>query len=166
MNLNKEISNNYARWSRISRGLSRDSDELLHTTLLGIVENAAKFQAFDPEKFRSYVDRALYISALSPRSKLNYKKAITISIDDCHNCTEVTDDVFLHYRIMNEQLDVIIGRLPEYDAIIFRQFILNGCSYNDLNKGTGIPIRTLRRSIELSKKAIKNAISSKRETED
>jgi len=67
---------------------------------------------------------------------------------------------------MNEQLDVIIGRLPEYDAIILRQFILNGNTYQDLHKGTGIPIRTLRHSIEKSKKAIRNAVISRSETQD
>lgn len=162
MILNKEIEANYHKWREFSRGLCTNGDELLHTVLEKILLNGDKLTHLTPDEFRAYVNRAIYLTAISPRSAINYKRAIVISLDDCKECRGLTDDVYMEYRIINEQFDVLIGRLPEYDAIVFRQYITDGFSFDELSAATGIPKKKLYKSVDKTKQTLRRYVLSTR----
>jgi DNA-directed RNA polymerase specialized sigma24 family protein len=158
LNLNNEIEKRYKQWRVFSRGLHRSGDELLHTVLESVLRKRERLTELTPEQLHVYVCRALYLTAISPRSAINYKKAVSIDIDNCKECRAITDEVYMEYRVINEQFDVLIGRLPEYDAIIFRQYIQEGFSFDELSAATGINKRTLYESVKKSKQTLKQYV--------
>ena len=72
---------------------------------------------------------------------------------------------FLGYRQMrkwftsagltNEQLDILISRLSEFERLIFQEYILEDFTYRELSKQTGIPTTFLYKTIDLIKQKIR-----------
>jgi DNA-directed RNA polymerase specialized sigma24 family protein len=66
--------------------------------------------------------------------------------------------VWLGDRITNEQLDILISRLPFFEREVFYLYALNDFSYNDLSIDTGIPKKVLYNAVKYAKNEIKKAI--------
>jgi DNA-directed RNA polymerase specialized sigma24 family protein len=153
-----DIELNYNFWFGISKMLTRDSDtayELLHDTLLRIIE---KERSIDNP--RNYVANSLRIAWYSQRSPFNYdyrdfqKRMVELTED--MDCTMRQPD--LSSRIINEQLDIYISRLPFFEREVFYLYALNDFSYDKLSKETTIPKIVLYRAVKRAKLILRNSI--------
>jgi DNA-directed RNA polymerase specialized sigma24 family protein len=55
----------------------------------------------------------------------------------------------------NEQLDILISRLSEFERLIFQEYILEDFTYRELSKQTGIPTTFLYKTIDNIKQKIR-----------
>ena len=55
----------------------------------------------------------------------------------------------------NEQLDILISRLSEFERLIFQEYILEDFTYRELSKQTGIPVTFLYKTIDSIKQKIR-----------
>jgi len=153
-----DIELNYNFWYGIAKMLTRDGDtayELLHDTLLRIIEKER-----DIDNPRNYVANSLRIAWYSQRSPFNYDYR-----DFQKRMVELTEDIDcnmrqpdLSSRIVNEQLDIYISRLPFFEREVFYLYALNDFSYDKLSKETTIPKIVLYRAVKRAKLILRNSI--------
>ena len=65
------------------------------------------------------------------------------------------DKTWLGARMTNEQLDILISRLSEFERLIFQEYILEDFTYRELSKQTGIPVTFLYKTIDSIKQKIR-----------
>jgi DNA-directed RNA polymerase specialized sigma subunit len=58
----------------------------------------------------------------------------------------------------NEQLDILISRLSEFERLVFEEYILEDFTYKELSKQTGIPSVYLYRTIDKIKQKLKQNV--------
>jgi DNA-directed RNA polymerase specialized sigma24 family protein len=134
-----------------------EADDLLHDTLMCIFEsNTIVINS------EHYINRSLKIAYWSNRSHYHNKIRKFNQISDEPTESQLRDyesvTVWLGDRITNEQLDILISRLPFFEREVFYLYALNDFSYNDLSISTGIPKKVLYNAVKYAKNEIKKAI--------
>ena len=162
--LNNAISKHYKEWQVLSRQLLHQkelADELLHDTLLKILETDQDvlLDIIKREKLHPYVCNALRLACYGSKSSFNYKfmrfSKVTQEIT-----YDMTDDLasVIAQRLEKEQLDIYISRLPFFERELLFLYALDGFSYGELSKETGIPKAYLYKTIMNAKTILRNSI--------
>jgi DNA-directed RNA polymerase specialized sigma24 family protein len=167
--LHDAISKHYRQWQVLSRQLLHQkdlSDELLHDTLLKILETDEDvlLEIVKRDKLHQYVCNALRLACYGSKSSFNYKfmrfskvtQELTQDLTD-----DITDDLasVIAQRLEKEQLDIYISRLPFFERELLYLYALDGFSYGELSKETGIPKAYLYKTIMNAKTILRNSIT-------
>lgn len=158
--LDKAIEDNYQKWRRIAIGLAKDKtngEDLLHEVIRSICENKGVPQL--PEAINAYVERCLWLSWHSKTSQYARTYRTGIQFAECldHEPEPVT---CWWGREMNEQMDMVIGRLGEFDRKLFELYILPDFSYQSVSEATGIPVNYLKDRIHKASKRLRHYVQS------
>jgi DNA-directed RNA polymerase specialized sigma24 family protein len=73
---------------------------------------------------------------------------------------DITDDLssVIAQRLEKEQLDIFISRLPFFERELLFLYALDGFSYGQLSKETGIPKPYLYQTIKNAKKILRKSV--------
>lgn len=160
MIISQEQYNKYRIFARNITASQFEGDELLHSTLLNILEtDTSKINDID-----SYVICSLKWEYIRPRTR--YKKLIS---DFQANWTDLEPHQFevelnnnretwIGSRLTNEQLDILMSRLPFFEREVFNLYVMQGFSYRELSNETGIPVSYLYDTVKRAKEEIKKCI--------
>ncbi len=101
----------------------------------------------------------MYLSVNSPSSPFN-KQYIQYKLNkrDFVDKNYEEDKTWLGSRLANEQLDILISRLSEFERLIFEEYILEDFSYKEFSKQTGIPQVYLYRTIDKVKQKLRSNV--------
>lgn len=158
MNISKAQYEQHRRLAvNLCGGNVYEADDLLHDTLLCIFDNGNEIRNTE-----HYINHALKIAYWSNRSHYHNTIRKFNQMSDEPSESQLKDyeavEVWLGDRITNEQLDILISRLPFFEREVFYLYALNDFSYNDLSIDTGIPKKVLYNAVKYAKNEIKKAI--------
>jgi DNA-directed RNA polymerase specialized sigma24 family protein len=159
---NQYIASKYERLKEVAHNIARGQDfamDLLHECLASVMQNSKLEHLIAKDEFEFYVIKAMYRSVHFPKSTF-FKQYIAYDRNkrELHNNYPELDTTWLGARLTNEQLDLLIQRLPKFERMVFLEYIFTDFSYDKLSKETGIPKDYLYTTIKTAKKRIQNAI--------
>ena len=159
MTLEHYIEGNYKHFKELAYGIARKEpfyEDLLHDSLLSMFGSKHIENLIDTGDFEFYLIRVMYLSVNSPTSPF-YKQTIAWNRNrrDFKDYAHEVDKTWLGARMTNEQLDILISRLSEFERLIFQEYILEDFTYRELSKQTGITTTFLYKTIDLIKQKIR-----------
>ncbi len=159
MTLDQYIEGHYKKFKELAKNISRGEDyyeDLLHDSLLSMFGSKHIENLIDTGDFEFYLIRVMYLAVNSPTSPF-YKQTIAWKRNrrDFKEYAHEVDKTWLGARMTNEQLDILISRLSEFERLIFQEYIFEGFTYRELSKQTGIPMPFLYRTIDNIKNKIR-----------
>jgi DNA-directed RNA polymerase specialized sigma24 family protein len=113
-----------------------------------------------------YLNRCIYLSAYSKTTKFNKDKVRSVEID-YYREQVLSFDQWQHHeanigsRLTTEQLDSLISQLPVFDAELVRLWSVDGFSYEDASRISGIPKEVMYQSIRKSIKLLREYVQHK-----
>jgi len=156
------ITSKYKSLREAAYRISNDREyalDLLHESLLYVMQSDKLDKLIEQDTFEWYVITTMHKSVILPKSSF-HKRYVAYKLnrkDLQNNLTEI-DNTWLGSRLTNEQLDLLINRLPKFERMVFLEYIFSDFSYDQLSKETGIPKDYLYQTIKSAKRRIKNAI--------
>jgi RNA polymerase sigma factor (sigma-70 family) len=164
--LDQYIEGNYKKFKELAKNISRGEDyyeDLLHDSLLSMFGSKHIENLIDTGDFEFYLIRVMYLAVNSPTSPF-YKQTIAWNRNrrDFKEYAHEVDKTWLGARMTNEQLDILISRLSEFERLIFQEYIFEGFTYRELSKQTGIPMPFLYRTIDNIKQKIRANVIRKK----
>ncbi len=159
MTLDHYIEGRYKHFKELAYNIARKEpfyEDLLHDSLLSMFGSKHIENLIDTGDFEFYLIRVMYLSVNSPTSPF-YKQTIAWNRNrrDFKEYAHEIDKTWLGARMTNEQLDILISRLSEFERLIFQEYIFEGFTYRELSKQTGIPMPFLYRTIDNIKQKIR-----------
>ena len=159
MTLEHYIDGRYKHFKELAYNIARKEpffEDLLHDSLLSMFGSKHIENLIDTGDFEFYLIRVMYLSVNSPTSPF-YKQTIAWNRNrrDFKDYAHEVDKTWLGARMTNEQLDILISRLSEFERLIFQEYILEDFTYRELSKQTGIPTPFLYRTIDNIKQKIR-----------
>ena len=159
MTLDHYIEGHYKHFKELAYNIARKEpfyEDLLHDSLLSMFGSKHIENLIDTGDFEFYLIRVMYLSVNSPTSPF-YKQTIAWNRNrrDFKDYAHEVDKTWLGARMTNEQLDILISRLSEFERLIFQEYILEDFTYRELSKQTGIPTPFLYRTIDNIKQKIR-----------
>ena len=159
MTLENYIEGHYKHFKELAYNIARKEpfyEDLLHDSLLSMFGSKYIEKLIDTGDFEFYLIRVMYLSVNSPRSPF-YKQTIAWNRNrrDFKDYAHEVDKTWLGARMTNEQLDILISRLSEFERLIFQEYILEDFTYRELSKQTGIPVTFLYKTIDSIKQKIR-----------
>ena len=159
MTLEHYIEGHYKKFKELAYNIARKEpfyEDLLHDSLLSMFGSKHIENLIDTGDFEFYLIRVMYLSVNSPTSPF-YKQTIAWNRNrrDFKDYAHEVDKTWLGARMTNEQLDILISRLTEFERLIFQEYILEDFTYRELSKQTGIPTVFLYRTIDNIKQKIR-----------
>ena len=159
MTLDHYIEGRYKHFKELAYNIARKEpfyEDLLHDSLLSMFGSKHIENLIDTGDFEFYLIRVMYLSVNSPTSPF-YKQTIAWNRNrrDFKEYAHEVDKTWLGARMTNEQLDILISRLSEFERLIFQEYIFEGFTYRELSKQTGIPMPFLYRTIDNIKQKIR-----------
>lgn len=159
MTLEHYIEGHYKKFKELAYNIARKEpfyEDLLHDSLLSMFGSKHIQNLIDTGDFEFYLIRVMYLSVNSPTSPF-YKQTIAWNRNrrDFKDYAHEVDKTWLGHRMTNEQLDILISRLSEFERLIFQEYILEDFTYRELSKQTGIPMPFLYRTIDNIKQKIR-----------
>ena len=159
MTLEHYIEGHYKKFKELAYNIARKEpfyEDLLHDSLLSMFGSKHIENLIDTGDFEFYLIRVMYLSVNSPTSPF-YKQTIAWNRNrrDYKDYAHEVDKTWLGARMTNEQLDILISRLSEFERLIFQEYILEDFTYRELSKQTGIPTPFLYRTIDNIKQKIR-----------
>ena len=159
MTLDHYIEGHYKKFKELAKNISRGEDyyeDLLHDSLLSMFGSKHIENLIDTGDFEFYLIRVMYLAVNSPTSPF-YRQTIAWNRNrrDFKEYAHEVDKTWLGARMTNEQLDILISRLTEFERLIFQEYILEDFTYRELSKQTGIPTVFLYRTIDNIKQKIR-----------
>lgn len=159
MTLDHYIEGHYKKFKELAYNIARKEpfyEDLLHDSLLSMFGSKHIENLIDTGDFEFYLIRVMYLSVNSPTSPF-YKQTIAWNRNrrDFKDYAHEVDKTWLGARMTNEQLDILISRLSEFERLIFQEYILEDFTYRGLSKETGIPMPFLYRTIDNIKQKIR-----------
>ena len=159
MTLEHYIEGRYKHFKELAYNIARKEpfyEDLLHDSLLSMFGSKYIEKLIDTGDFEFYLIRVMYLSVNSPTSPF-YKQTIAWNRNrrDFKDYAHEVDKTWLGARMTNEQLDILISRLSEFERLIFQEYILEDFTYRALSKETGIPMQFLYRTIDNIKQKIR-----------
>jgi DNA-directed RNA polymerase specialized sigma24 family protein len=157
--LDHYIDGNYKKFKELAKNISRGEDyyeDLLHDSLLSMFGSKHIENLIDTGDFEFYLIRVMYLAVNSPTSPF-YRQTIAWNRNrrDFKDYAHEVDKTWLGARMTNEQLDILISRLTEFERLIFQEYIFEGFTYREFSKQTGIPTVFLYRTIDSIKTKIR-----------
>jgi DNA-directed RNA polymerase specialized sigma24 family protein len=157
--LDHYIEGRYKHFKELAYNIARKEpfyEDLLHDSLLSMFGSKHIENLIDTGDFEFYLIRVMYLSVNSPTSPF-YKQTIAWNRNrrDFKEYAHEVDKTWLGARMTNEQLDILISRLSEFERLIFQEYIFEGFTYRELSKQTGIPMPFLYRTIDNIKQKIR-----------
>jgi len=157
--LDHYIEGHYKKFKELAYNIARKEpfyEDLLHDSLLSMFGSKHIENLIDTGDFEFYLIRVMYLSVNSPTSPF-YKQTIAWNRNrrDFKDYAHEVDKTWLGARMTNEQLDILISRLSEFERLIFQEYILEDFTYRGLSKETGIPMPFLYRTIDNIKQKIR-----------
>lgn len=165
MDKNKYIASKYNNLKAIAYKFARGRpwhEDLLQESLMSAIQspNIDKLIANDELEF--YVIRSMYTSSTSPKSKF-YRKYVQIRhthvdfIERLHEYDPISFDILE----LNENMDILVSRLSEFERMVFEEYIFTDFSYKQLSEKTNIPVIYLYRTVESATKKLRDGIIRK-----
>lgn len=162
MTLDAYITKNYDHLKKLARNIARNEEwyeDLLHESIISAITSKHIDNLLQNDEFEFYLIRVMYLSVNSPSSPFNkqyiqYKKNKRDYVEKVFE----EDKTWLGARLANEQLDILISRLSEFERLIFEEYILEDFSYKEFSKQTGIPSVYLYRTIDKVKQKLRNNV--------
>jgi len=159
LTLETYIEGRYKHFKELAYNIARKEpfyEDLLHDSLLSMFGSKHIENLIDTGDFEFYLIRVMYLSVNSPTSPF-YKQTIAWNRNrrDFKEYAHEVDKTWLGARMTNEQLDILISRLSEFERLIFQEYIFEGFTYRELSKQTGIPMPFLYRTIDNIKNKIR-----------
>ena len=162
MTLDAYISKNYDHLKKLARNIARNQEwyeDLLHESIISAITSKHIDNLLQNDEFEFYLIRVMYLSVNSPSAPFNklyiqYKKNKRDYVEKVFE----EDKTWLGARLANEQLDILISRLSEFERLIFEEYILEDFSYKEFSKQTGIPSVYLYRTIDKIKQKLRNNV--------
>jgi len=159
LTLDHYIEGHYKKFKELAYNIARKEpfyEDLLHDSLLSMFGSKHIENLIDTGDFEFYLIRVMYLSVNSPTSPF-YKQTIAWNRNrrDFKDYAHEVDKTWLGARMTNEQLDILISRLSEFERLIFQEYILEDFTYRGLSKETGIPMPFLYRTIDNIKQKIR-----------
>ena len=166
MTLDHYIEGHYKKFKELAKNISRGEDyyeDLLHDSLLSMFGSKHIENLIDTGDFEFYLIRVMYLAVNSPTSPF-YRQTIAWNRNrrDFKEYAHEVDKTWLGARMTNEQLDILISRLTEFERLIFQEYILEDFTYRELSKQTGIPTVFLYRTIDNIKQKIRANVIRKK----
>ena len=166
MTLEHYIEGHYKKFKELAYNIARKEpfyEDLLHDSLLSMFGSKHIENLIDTGDFEFYLIRVMYLSVNSPTSPF-YKQTIAWNRNrrDFKDYAHEVDKTWLGARMTNEQLDILISRLTEFERLIFQEYILEDFTYRELSKQTGIPTVFLYRTIDNIKQKIRANVIRKK----
>ena len=166
MTLEHYIEGHYKKFKEFAKNISRGEDyyeDLLHDSLLSMFGSKHIENLIDTGDFEFYLIRVMYLAVNSPTSPF-YRQTIAWNRNrrDFKEYAHEVDKTWLGARMTNEQLDILISRLSEFERLIFQEYIFEGFTYRELSKQTGIPMPFLYRTIDNIKQKIRANVIRKK----
>ena len=166
MTLDQYIEGHYKKFKELAKNISRGEDyyeDLLHDSLLSMFGSKHIENLIDTGDFEFYLIRVMYLAVNSPTSPF-YRQTIAWNRNrrDFKEYAHEVDKTWLGARMTNEQLDILISRLTEFERLIFQEYILEDFTYRELSKQTGIPTVFLYRTIDSIKQKIRANVIRKK----
>jgi len=160
------IEGHYKKFKELAYNIARKEpfyEDLLHDSLLSMFGSKHIENLIDTGDFEFYLIRVMYLSVNSPTSPF-YKQTIAWNRNrrDFKEYAHEVDKTWLGARMTNEQLDILISRLSEFERLIFQEYIFEGFTYRELSKQTGIPMPFLYRTIDNIKQKIRANVIRKK----
>jgi len=166
LTLDHYIEGHYKKFKELAKNISRGEDyyeDLLHDSLLSMFGSKHIENLIDTGDFEFYLIRVMYLAVNSPTSPF-YRQTIAWNRNrrDFKEYAHEVDKTWLGARMTNEQLDILISRLSEFERLIFQEYILEDFTYRELSKQTGIPMPFLYRTIDSIKTKIRANVIRKK----
>jgi RNA polymerase sigma factor (sigma-70 family) len=166
LTLEHYIEGHYKKFKELAYNIARKEpfyEDLLHDSLLSMFGSKHIENLIDTGDFEFYLIRVMYLSVNSPTSPF-YKQTIAWNRNrrDFKEYAHEIDKTWLGARMTNEQLDILISRLSEFERLIFQEYIFEGFTYRELSKQTGIPMPFLYRTIDNIKQKIRANVIRKK----
>ena len=161
MNISKAISSEYGYWSTVAQNIAKDKEkasDLLHDTLARSLESPNFAEIVKRNEHKYYIVAAMFTNFRSPRYDKLYRLR---SMEFTESLKNSEDKTWIGARLDNEQMDILISRLPPFERDLFQVYILNECKIEDTARITGIPKSFLRRNIYYSIEKIRNVVSKR-----
>jgi RNA polymerase sigma factor (sigma-70 family) len=162
LTLDAYISKNYDHLKKLARNIARNEEwyeDLLHESIISAITSKHIDNLLQNDEFEFYLIRVMYLSVNSPSAPFN-KQYIQYKLNkrDYVEKQYEEDKTWLGARLANEQLDILISRLSEFERLIFEEYILEDFSYKEFSKQTGIPSVYLYRTIDKIKQKLRNNV--------
>lgn len=160
MDISTDQYNKYRKFAEVIAGNTYDGDELLHSTLLNILESN-RIEIKDQD---NYIICSLKWEFTRPRTR--FKKLVgdfqsqwqDLEPFQFEIAINTNGETWVGSRLTNEQLDILISRLPFFEREVFNLYVMNGFSYRELSEETGIPVSYLYDTVKRAKEEIKKSI--------
>jgi RNA polymerase sigma factor (sigma-70 family) len=162
LTLDAYISKNYDHLKKLARNIARNAEwyeDLLHESIISAITSKHIDNLLQNDEFEFYLIRVMYLSVNSPSSPfyklhIEYKRNKRDFVDKNYE----EDKTWLGARMTNEQLDILISRLSEFERLVFEEYILEDFTYKEFSKQTGIPQVYLYRTIDKVKQKLRNNV--------
>ena len=160
MDISQDQYNRYRAFARSIAGNPYDGDELLHSTLLNILESN-RIEIKDQD---NYIICSLKWEFTRPRTR--FKKLVgdfqqqwkDLEPFQFEVAINSNGETWVGSRLTNEQLDILISRLPSFERDVFQLYVMSDFSYRELSEETGIPVSYLYDTVKRAKEEIKKSI--------
>lgn len=165
--ISKSFSQHYDYWFGTAIKIARNRDEasdLLHEVLSQVLVNPKCESLCESGDIKHYVPSAIvksYYSSTSQFHILHRQFARVCTELNGAAIADTSDDVWMGARLDNEQLDIVISRLPDLERDIFRLYIFDDFDAQVISKETGIPVEVIYRLINYSKTKIRKYVVRK-----
>jgi len=135
--LDKYIEGHYKKFKELAKNISRGEDyyeDLLHDSLLSMFGSKHIENLIETGDFEFYLIRVMYLAVNSPTSPF-YRQTIAWNRNrrDFKEYAHEVDKTWLGARMTNEQLDILISRLTEFERLIFQEYIFEGFTYREFS---------------------------------
>lgn len=155
----REIEANYSFWVAMGVKLTRSEDtarDLVHHVIERISDKENAERAAQDGKLRYYVYTMMlreYINKDNSFYKLYRTHIPTLLLEE-----DRADETWIGHRMTNEQLDVIVNRLPPFNRVFLQAWILSDKSPRKLAEEIGIDPDFAERNIKETKRLLRNYV--------
>ena len=150
MILNKYINSNYERLVVFANNISHRhylATDLLHDVLESVLQgDTTRFN--DENDCEYYILRALYLAWNSDQSKFYRNELKYLRMRNDFSERVKTIEPYVADKLLSENIDQLIKRLPAFERMVFEEYIFDGFSYEKLAEATGIPKSYLYRTVK------------------
>jgi RNA polymerase sigma factor (sigma-70 family) len=167
-NISIAVSKYYDYWMGTALKIARNRDEasdLLHEVLSQVLTNPKCQSLCESGDIKQYVSSSIVKSYYSSSSQFHLlHRQFARACTELNGSTMVdsSDETWMGARLDNEQLDIVISRLPELERDIFLLYIFDDFDAQTVSNETGIPVKVIYRLINYSKTKIKKYVVRKK----
>lgn len=128
---------------------------MLHDCIANLYERNKTFKSDSDCEY--YLIRMMYLSINSPTSPFYIKEILyQKNRRDLSSSFDQQKEVYVFDKLVSENLDQLIKRLPYFERAVFEEYIFSNFSYDKLAKDTGIPKVYLYRTVKEVKRKLQS----------